>query len=267
MPDPVCAIVSRERFSITVESQLNLCYFGRREAGGRFPDSGKWGKDMIRTMWIVLMLCVAVTVGAEPLSSRDIASGPGGRIKTLKTAEWEGDWVSVSSQVDYLTRQGVFEKAARESGTSAGDIRRAFLARFSSNVGSVRIHEGRFIFLTADGATVLGVAQYTYGGFVEQVREGREIQWHRFTLAGGFGRYPVLILSEPYGPLGQWLLVQEDSAAGAKTGSGDAGKREAMMIPADLAGKAIGDALDTPEFVSFLLSLAIPEKNEGGREP
>jgi hypothetical protein len=184
--------------------------------------------------------------------------GPGGRIKTLKTAEWEGEWVSVSSQIDYLTRQGVFEKAAHESGASAGDIRRAFLARFSSDVGRVKVHEGRFIFLTADGATVLGVAQYTYGGFVEKMSERREIQWHRFTLAGGFGRYPVLILSEPYGVLGQWLLVQGDSAAG---------KREAMMIPADLAGEAIGDALDTPEFVSFLLSLAIPEKNEGGRKP
>ncbi len=222
---------------------------------------------MIRTVWIVLMLCVAVTVGAEPLSSRDIASGPGGRIKTLKTAEWEGEWVSVSSQVDYLTRQGVFEKAARESGASAGDIKRAFLARFSSDVGRVRVHEGRFIFLSTDGATVLGVAQYTYGGFVEKMSETREIQWHRFTLAYGFGRYPVLILSEPYGVLGQWLLVQGDSAAGAKTGPCNAGKKQAMMIPADLAGEAIGDALDTPEFVSFLLSLAIPEKNEGGRKP
>lgn len=222
---------------------------------------------MIRTVWIVLMLCVAVTAGAEAPSVRDIASGPGGRIKALKTAEWEGEWVSVSSQVDYLGRRGVFEKAAHESGASADDIRRAFLARFSSDVGRVRVQEGRFIFLSADGATVLGMAQYIYGGFVEQMSAKREIQWHRFTLAGGFARYPVLILSEPYGAAGQWLLVEGDSAAGAGIGPGDAGKREAMMIPADLAGLALGDVLDTPEFISFLVSLAISGKKEGGGKP
>lgn len=222
---------------------------------------------MARAVWIVLMLCAVVTAGAEPPSVHNSASGPGGRIKILKSAEWEGDWVSVSSQVDHLARQGVFAKAAHESGASADDIRRAFLARFNSDVGRVRVAGGRFIFLSADGATVLGAAQYSYGGFAEQMSEGREIQWHRFTLAHGLGRYPVLIVSEPYGPLGQWLLVEGDSAAGAKTGPRDGGKREAMMVPADLAGHGVGDVLNTPEFVSFLCSLVIPGKNEGGSQP
>jgi hypothetical protein len=40
-----------------------------------------------------------------------------------------------------------------------------------------------------------------------------------------------------------------------------------MMVPADLSADALGDALDTPEFISFLQSLPIPKKNEGRVAP
>lgn len=172
--------------------------------------------------------------------------------------------MSVSSQIDYLDRRGVFEKAAAAaSGPAAADIRQAFLCRFSSNIGRVRIAAGRFTFLSPDGSTVIGAAQYAYAGFAEHVSEGREIQWHRFSRISGFSQYPVLLCSEPHGVLGQWMIVHGDSAAGMKTPRFDSGEGQAMMLPADLSAEAAGDALDTPEFISFLRSLPMPKKNEG----
>lgn len=228
-----------------------------------------WGKIMIRDLFITMMLSIAVTVGAQLLSpALSFAAGPGDRISTPKTAEWEGEWVSVSSQIDYLDRRGVFQKAAAAAnGPAADDIRQAFRKRFSSDLGRVRIAAGRFTFLSPDGSAVVGTALYAYDGFVEQMSEGREIQWHRFSLTSGFAKYPVLVCSEPYGMLGQWMIVHGNSAAGTKAPRYDAGDEQAMMIPADLAAEALGDALDTPEFISFLLSLPIPKKDEGRAAP
>jgi hypothetical protein len=226
---------------------------------------------MIRAVWIALMLCVSTVVGAQlPPPAHHVASQTSDRIiKTPKTAEWEGEWVSVASQIDDLDRQGIFQKAASlPSGPSAADIRQAFLMRFSSDMGRVRIAAGRFTFLSPDGSTVIGVAQYDYTGFAEQMSEGREIQWHRFTRVRGFGRYPVLVCSEPYGVLGQWIIVHGDSTSGMKTGhDASEGRQEAMMLPADLAAGALGDVLDTPEFISFLQSLPIPKKSTGRMDP
>lgn len=221
---------------------------------------------MIRAVLIAMILSVSATVGAQlPSPALNAATGPGDRIiSTPKTAEWEGEWVSVSSQIDYLERRGLFQKAAAAAnGPAASDIRRAFLTRFNSDMGRVRIAAGRFTFLSPDGSTVIGTALYTYAGFVEQMSEGREIQWHRFTLTGGFSKYPVLVCSEPHGVLGQWMIVRGDSVAGMKTPRFDSEGEQAMMVPADLSAEALGDALDTAEFVSFLLSLPIPKKNEG----
>ena len=219
---------------------------------------------MIRTILIAMILSISATIVAPlPSFALDVSTRQSDRIKTPKTAEWEGDWVSVSSQIDYLDRLGVFQKAAAAAkGPAADDIRRAFLKRFSSDMGRVRIAAGRFTFLSPDGSIIIGTALYTYAGFVEQMSEGREIQWHRFTLASGFSRYPVLVCSEPYGVLGQWMIVHGNSVAGMKTHRYDSGGKQAMMIPADLSAEAIGNAVDTPEFVSFLLSLPIPKKNE-----
>lgn len=225
---------------------------------------------MIRAVLIAMILSISVIVVAPlPSSVLDVSARPSERIiKTPKTAEWEGEWVSVSSQIDYLDRLGVFRKAAAAAnGPVAEDIRRAFLKRFSSDMGRVRIASGRFTFLSPDGSTVIGTALYTYAGFVEQMSEGREIQWHRFTRTSGFSKYPVLVCSEPSGVLGQWMIVHGDSVAGMKTPRYDSGEKQAMMAPADLAAEALGDALDTPEFVSFLRSLPIPKKNEGKVAP
>jgi hypothetical protein len=134
-------------------------------------------------------------------------------------------------------------------------------------MGRVRIAAGRFTFLSPDGSTVIGTALYTYAGFVEQMSEGREIQWYRFTLTSGFSKYPVLVCSEPYGMLGQWMIVHGASVAVKKAGRYDSGEKQAMMVPADLAAEALGDALDTPEFMSFLQSLPIPKKKEGRVKP
>ena len=240
--------------------------------GGRFNLAGfcKRGKNMIRAILIAMILSVSATVGAQlPPSAHDVSTGFSERIiKTPKTAEWEGDWVSVSSQVDYLDRLGIFQKAATvANGPSADDIRRAFLKRFSSDMGRIRISAGRFTFLSPDGSTVIGAAQYTYDGFVEQMSEGREIQWHRFTLNSGFNKYPVLVCSEPYGILGQWMVVHGDSVVRMKSGRYDSMEEQAMMLPGDLSVEAIGDALDTPEFAAFLLSLPITKKNEGKVAP
>ena len=240
--------------------------------GGRFTPAGfrKRGKDMIRAILIAMILSVSATVGAQfPQSALDVSTGFSERIiKTPKTAEWEGDWVSVSSQIDYLDRMGVFHKAAAAAnGPAADDIRRAFLKRFSSGMGRVRISAGRFTFLSPDGSTVIGAAHYTYDGFVEQMSEGREIQWHRFTLTSGFNKYPVLVCSEPYGILSQWMIVHGDSVVRMKNGRYDSMEEQAMMLPADLSAEAIGDTLDTPEFAAFLLSLPITKKNEGRVAP
>lgn len=213
---------------------------------------------------MAMMLSISATIVVPlPSFALDVTKRQSDRIKTPKTAEWEGEWVSVSSQVDYLDRLGVFQKAAAAAkGPAADDIRRAFLRRFSSDVGRVRIAAGHFTFLSHDGSIMIGTARYTYAGFVEQMSEGREIQWHRFTRASGFSRYPVLVCSEPSGVLGQWIIVQGNLATGMKTPRYDSGGKQAMMIPADLSAEAIGNAIDTPEFVSFLLSLPIPKKNE-----
>ncbi|MEE9910432.1 MAG: hypothetical protein K4571_01810 [Deltaproteobacteria bacterium] len=224
---------------------------------------------MIRALWIAMIISVAAAVGAEPLPPVvGVAAGPGDHIRIPKTAEWEGEWVSVSSQVDYLESRGIFEKAAAAArGPAAPDIRRAFLKRFSSDIGRVRIAAGRFTFLVPDGSTVIGTTLYAYTGFAEHMSEGREIQWHRFTRAGGFGKYPVLVCSEPHGILGQWLIVHGEAVTGMKTPRHDSGEEQAMMIPADLSAGAVGEALDTPEFVTFLLSLPIPKKSEGRTGP
>ena len=221
---------------------------------------------MIRVILIALILCVSVMVGAQlPPTALDVSTRPGDRIiKTPKTAEWEGDWVSISSQIDYLDRLGVFQKAAAAAnGPATEDIRRAFLKRFNSDLGRVRISAERFTFLSPDGSTVIGAAHYTYDGFVEQMSEGREIQWHRFSFTSGFNKYPVLVCSEPYGLLGQWMIVHGDSVVRTKNSRYDSMEEQAMMLPADLSAEAIGDALDTPEFVAFLLTLPITKKNEG----
>lgn len=240
-------------------------------AGGGLKPAGfrVWGRIMIRALLIAMMLSIAVTVGVQlPSPALSFAAGPGDRIKTPKTAEWEGEWVSISSQVDYLERRGGFQKAAATAnGPAADDIKRAFLKRFSSDPGRVRIAAGRFTFLSPDGSTVIGTALYAYAGFVEQMSEGREIQWHRFTRTSGFAKYPVLVCSEPYGMLGQWMMVHGASIAGVNIPRYDAAEAQAVMIPADLAGEAAGDALDTPEFISFLLSLPIPKKGEGRVAP
>lgn len=219
---------------------------------------------MIRALLISLILSVsAMLVAPLPSFALDVSNRQSDRIKTPKTAEWEGEWVSVSSQIDYLDRLGVFRKAAAAAkGPAADDIRRAFLRRFSSDMGRVRIASGRFTFLSPDGSIMIGTAQYAYAGFVEKMNDGREIQWHRFTHVSGLSRYPVLVCSEPYGVLGQWMMVHGHAGAAAKTGRYDSGEKQAMMIPADLAAEAIGHAVDTPEFISFLLSLPIPKKNE-----
>jgi len=224
---------------------------------------------MIRTLLIAMILSIPATIVAPlPSFALDVSSRQSDRIKTPKTAEWEGEWVSVSSQIDYLDRLGVFRKAAAAAkGPAADDIRRAFLRRFGSDMGRVKITAGRFTFLSPDGSTMIGIAQYAYAGFVEKVSEGREIQWHRFTLVSGFRRYPVLVCSEPYGVLGQWMIVHGHAVAGTKAGRYDSGEKQAMMIPADLAAEAISHAVDTPEFVSFLLSLPIPKENERRMRP
>src|SRR5512145_1092649 len=193
-----------------------------RVADESMPDSvnPSKGKDMIRAILIVMILSISVTVGAQmPPAALSVAAGPGDRIiKTPKTAEWEGEWVSVSSQIDYLERRGIFQRAASTAnGRTADDIRRAFQKRFSSDIGRVRIAAGRFTFLSPDGSTVIGTALYAYAGFAEDMSEGREIQWHRFTRTGGFGKYPVLVCSEPHGILGQWLIVHGEAVTGMKT--------------------------------------------------
>lgn len=225
---------------------------------------------MIRAVLIAMILSVSAAVGAQlPSISLCASNGPSDRIiKTPKTTEWEGEWVSVSSQIDYLERRGIFQRAAASAnGPAANDIKRAFLRRFSSDMGRVRIAAGRFTFLSPDGSTVIGTALYAYAGFMEQMSEGREIQWHRITLTSGFSKYPVLVCSEPYGMLGQWMIVHGASVAVKKAGRYDSGEKQAMMVPADLSADALGDALDTPEFISFLQSLPIPKKNEGRVAP
>ena len=225
---------------------------------------------MIRAILIVMILSISVTVGAQmPPAALSVANGPGDRIiKTPKTAEWEGEWVSVSSQIDHLERRGIFQKAASSAnGLAANDIRRAFLKRFSSDIGRVRIAAGRFTFLSPDGSTVIGAAQYAYAGFGEHMSVEREIQWHRFSLTSGFNKYPILVCSEPYGVLGQWMIIHGEAVAGMKPSLYDSGGEQAMMVPADLSAEALGEALDTPEFASFLLSLPISKKNEGRVDP
>lgn len=224
---------------------------------------------MIRVILIALILSVSATVGAQwPSPILGVADEPGGRILAPKTAEWEGEWVSVSSRIDDLERRGIFQRAAAAArGPAADDIRQSFLKRFSSDIGRVRIVAGRFTFLSPDGSTVIGTAPYAYAGFVEQMSEGREVQWHRFSLTGGFGKYPILICSEPYGVLGQWMIVHGDFVAGMTPPRYDSDGKQAMMVPADLSTEALSDALDTPEFTSFLLSLPIPEKKEERAKP
>lgn len=226
-------------------------------------------KDMIRVVLIALILSVSATACAQlPSPILGVADGPGGRILASKTAEWDGEWVSVSSRIDDLERRGIFQRAAAAAhGPAADDFRRAFLKRFSSDIGRVRIVAGRFTFLSPDDSTVIGTALYAYAGFVEQMSEGREIQWHRFFLTSGFGKYPILVCSEPYGVLGQWMLVSGDFAAGMTPPHPDSGEKRAMMVPADLSAEALNDALDTPEFVSFLRTLPIPEKKEERADP
>ncbi len=220
---------------------------------------------MIRIIIIAIILTASAALGA-PLTPPvpDQSTGPGERvIKTPKTAEWEGEWVSVSSQVDSLDRMGLFKKAAAAAkGPAAEDIKRAFLKRFSSDMARVKISSGRFTFLSPDGSTIIGTALYTYNGFVEQMSEGREIQWHRFTYASGYNKYPVLVCSEPFGMLGQWMIVHGDAVIKIKNWRYDSMAEQAIMLPADLAAEAIGDTLDTPEFTAFLLSLPITIMNE-----
>ncbi len=240
--------------------------------GGGFTPAGFLVRRtaMIRAIVIVMIFTASAALGAPQTPSAPVLStGPDERIiQTPKSAEWEGEWVSVSSQVDHLDRMGLFQKAAAAAkGPVAEDIKQAFLKRFRSDMGRVKISSGRFTFLSPDGSTVIGAAQYTYDGFVEQMSEGREIQWHRFIFAGGYNKYPVLVCSEPYGMLGQWMIVHGDSVVKMKTGRYDAMAEQAMMLPADLSAEAIGDALDTPEFTAFLLTLPISKKSEGGGAP
>ncbi len=224
---------------------------------------------MIRVVLIAMILSVSATVGAQlPSPILGVADVPGGRILAPKTAEWEGEWVSVSSRIDDLERRGIFQRAAAAAhGPAADDFRRAFLKRFSSDIGRVRIVAERFTFLSPDGSTVIGTALYAYAGFVEHMSEGREIQWHRFSLTSGFRKYPILVCSEPYGILGQWMIVHGDFIAGMTPPHYDSGGKQAMMVPADLSAEALSDVLDTPEFVSFLRTLPIPKRKEERAEP
>ncbi len=69
-----------------------------------------------------------------------------------------------------------------------------------------------------------------------------QIQTHR-----RLGKYPALACSEPYGVLGQWILVQGD----VKNSQDIFAEAQAMMLPADLATEAIAEALDTPRISSL----------------
>lgn len=208
---------------------------------------------------VLVVLTFSILAAAVPLPPSDVAATQsGGRIEASATAEWEGEWLSVSSRVNILDKRGIFAKAAI-NGSSADDIRKSFLKRFGSDIERVRIERGHFTFLSADGSKIIGGAQYAYSGFVGQMSEGREIQWHKFKLTGGWGKYPALACSEPYGVLGQWILVQGD----VKDSQNIFAEAQAMMLPADLATEAIAEALDTPEFISFLQSLPLRRKKEG----
>ncbi len=212
------------------------------------------------TIFLTIILCFIGSflpsfAGAPP-STKNLSS-----LNVHKTAEWEGEWISVSAQMDAIEKRGLFKKAAAISKVyTANEIREYFSANVHTDIQRVKIEKGIFTFLSAEGTTVIGKARYTYEGFLEKMLGGREVQWHQFKLAEGYSKYPILICSEPYGVFGQWtLLSQFGSFASIKSGNIDA-YWQSMMFPADLPAEQIVDLIDTAEFIESALSLLPPRK-------
>jgi hypothetical protein len=177
-------------------------------------------------------------------------------LKVYKTAEWEGEWISMASQIDAIEKRGIFRKAAAVSKSySADEIRKYLQENSRESIMRVKIEKGTFSFKTSDGTAVMGKARYSYEGFREKMMEGREVQWHRFRLAEGYDKYPELICSEPYGFLGQWILLINTKGFNSIKRENAALYLQSMMLPADIAPEAIVDIVDTQEFIEGLVSL------------
>jgi len=211
----------------------------------------------------VLMACMFMLVDTLLLSAnaaeRLSVKNPG-KMKVYKTAEWEGEWISVASQIDALEKRGIFRKAAEISKSySADEIRKYFQSNSRENIMRVKIEKGVFSFMNPEGTVILGRARYTYEGFRERMMEGREVQWHRFRIAEGYDKYPELICSEPYGFLGQWILLINTREFNSAREGNSAAYLQSMMFPADISHEAIADIADNPEFIKGLVSL-LPDR-------
>lgn len=211
----------------------------------------------------VLMACMFMRVDTLLLSAdaaeRSSAKNPGS-MKVHKTAEWEGEWLSVASQVDALEKRGIFRKAAEISKSySADEIKKYFQYDSRENIMRVKIDKGVFSFMNPEGTVILGRARYTYEGFHERMMAGREVQWHSFRIAEGYDKYPELICSEPYGFLGQWILLINTKEFNSARGENSAAYLQSMMFPAGISPEAIADIADNHEFIKGLVTL-LPDK-------
>ncbi len=206
-----------------------------------------------------MLLLAAVMYCSADAVERTSAKNPGS-MKVHKTAEWEGEWLSVASQVDALEKRGIFRKAAEISKSySADEIKKYFQSDARENIMRVKINKGVFSFMNTEGTVILGRARYTYEGFHERMMEGREVQWHRFRIAEGYDKYPELICSEPYGFLGQWILLINTKEFNSARGENSAAYLQSMMFPAGISPEAIADIADNHEFIKGLVTL-LPDK-------
>lgn len=198
---------------------------------------------------------VPVAGAAEKVSTRNF-----GKLKVYRTAEWEGEWLSIASQADAMEKRGIFRKAsALAKSYSADEIRNYFKLESREGIMRVKIEKGVFTFMTVAGTAVAGRAVYSYEGFKEKMMEGREVQWHRFRLVEGYDKYPELICSEPHGFLGQWILLESGKGARMAKPENAAAYLRSMMFPADISPDMIVDAVDTQEFIEALVSM-LPAK-------
>lgn len=206
-----------------------------------------------------MLLHAAVMSFYADAAERASVKNPGSR-KVYRTAEWEGEWISVASQIDALEKRGIFRKAAEIAKSySADEIRKYLQSNSRESIMRVKIEKGVFSFMNRDGTEILGRARYTYEGFREGMTEGREVQWHRFRIAEGYDKYPELTCSEPFGILGQWILLINTKEFNFAKGEDSAAYLQSMMFPADISSEAIADIADNPEFIKGLVSL-LPDK-------
>lgn len=214
-------------------------------------------KMTLRTAALSACIFVLAAVAAPgAVAAERATAGNIGKLKVYRTAEWEGEWLSIASQADAIEKRGIFRKAAAVSKSySADEIRDHFRLESREGIMRVKIEKGAFTFMTADGTAVKGSAVYSYQGFKEEMMEGREIQWHRFRLVEGYDGYPELICSEPHGFLGQWILLRSGKGGRAVKTQSAASYLRSMMFSADISPDMIADIVDTPEFIAALVSM------------